>query len=370
MAETDEDGLNNQRLTELKAQVVRDARSLGFDEVRVTDTDLSAHADRYQAWIDAGHHGEMGYLTENADKRMHPEALVEGACRVIVARMDYLPEGTDPVRVLEQPELGYISRYATGRDYHKVVRRRLAKVASNLNLSVQEAMQDEGHRYRAFADSAPVLEKALAVKAGHGWVGRNSLVLNERAGSWFFLGEIFTNVPLPVDDGLARDQCGACRACITVCPTDAIIDGRTIDARRCISYLTIEHKSAIPEALRGSLGNRIFGCDDCQLYCPWNRQATPTREADFKPRAWLLDTPLEALFAWSEETFLNRTEGTPIRRLSFDQWQRNLAVALGNGPATPAVIEALQARLPDASELVAEHIRWALDQLSRKNVLR
>ena len=238
----DADALDKNRLLALKHQCVSIARDMGFAELRVTDVDLEAHAERLQRWLQQGHHGEMAYMARNTDLRLHPETLVAGTCRVLVARMDYLPPDTKPLEVLERSDLAYISRYATGRDYHKVLRRRLARLAAHLT----EQVQPFDHRYRAFTDSAPVLEKALAVKAGHGWVGRNSLVLNADAGSWFFLGEIFTNVPLPLDTADAEDQCGACRACISVCPTDAILPERQIDARRCISYLTIENKGAIP----------------------------------------------------------------------------------------------------------------------------
>lgn len=353
-------------LQQLKMLVADAAAELGFDAIRVTDIDLSAHAQRYHAWLDAGHHGSMSYLAENVDKRLHPELLLKGACRVIVARMPYLHGGTEPLQVLQDANRAYISRYALGRDYHKVLRRRLARVADRLNAAVQPF----DHRYRAFTDSAPVLEKAMAVKAGHGWVGRHSLVLNEASGSWFFLGEVYTNVPLPVDAADGDDRCGACRACVQVCPTNAIIEGRTIDARRCISYLTIESRDPIPEALRQALGNRIFGCDDCQLYCPWNRSAPASEEPDFRPRDHLAEATLLDLFKLSEAQFLDRTEGTPLRRLNYDQWQRNLAVALGNGPPHVAVIDALRERLLSASPLVAEHIRWALDQLGLKNASR
>lgn len=354
------------QLDALKTLVADAAAEHGFDAVRVTDIDLSAHAKRYQAWLDAGHHGSMAYLAENVDKRLHPELLVEGVCRVIVARMPYLHNGSAPLQVLQDGDRAYISRYALGRDYHKVLRRRLARVADRLNAAVQPF----DHRYRAFTDSAPVLEKALAVKSGHGWVGRHSLVLNEEAGSWFFLGEVYTNVPLPVDAADAIDRCGACRACVQVCPTNAIIEGRTIDARRCISYLTIESHEPIPQALRQALGNRVFGCDDCQLYCPWNRTAPAAKEPDFLPRALLAEATLLELFELSEAQFLARTEGTPLRRLNYQQWQRNLAVALGNGAPHAAVIDALRARLQSASPMVAEHIRWALDQLALKNASR
>jgi epoxyqueuosine reductase len=341
-------------------------REAGFQQVGITDTDLSAYREHVLASLSKGHQGTMGYLERNVEKRLDPALLEPGTCRVIAVRMDYLPEGADPVTILEDPERAYISRYAVGRDYHKVIRRRLAALARRID---QAARQAEG-RYRAFTDSAPVLEKALAEKAGLGWIGKHTLLLNRSSGSWFFLGEIYTNLPLPVDappDAAAStegaDGCGRCRACMTVCPTDAIVGPRQLDARRCISYLTIEHKGSIDEALRPLMGNRVFGCDDCQIFCPWNRQAPTTGEADFTPRHRLDQAGLLELFAWSEAEFAAQTEGSAIRRVSFDQWQRNLAVAIGNGPATPAAIAALRARRADASALVREHIDWALARL-------
>ena len=350
----------------LKDDVCHWGAALGFDQLGVTDLDLSAEEPRLRDWLAQGLHGEMGYLERNLDKRLHPEELLPGTCRVISARMDYLDSSTEPLRILEDASLGYVSRYTLGRDYHKVVRRRLAR----LGRQIDEAAQGIDHRFRAFTDSAPVLEKALAAKAGLGWIGKHSLLLNRTSGSWFFLGEIFTNLPLPIDAPADEDHCGACRACMTVCPTDAITAPRTLDARRCISYLTIEHRGVIPEALRSAMGNRIFGCDDCQLYCPWNRFAKDTREPDFQPKVGagaLAGQDLLTLFAWSESDFLRHTEGTAIRRVSFGQWQRNLAVALGNGPADPAAIAALRNRRSTADALLAEHIDWALVQLEMRS---
>jgi len=331
--------------------------ALGFQQVGITDTDLSTYRDKVRAWLDAGRHGTMGYMARNVDKRLDPALLEPGTCRVIAARMDYLPDGAEPVKILDDPERAYVSRYALGRDYHKVVRRRLARLARQIDA----AARDTGHR--AFTDSAPVLEKALAEKAGLGWIGKHTLVLNRHAGSWFFLGEIYTSLPLPVDPPATEDLCGSCKACMTVCPTNAIVGPRELDARRCISYLTIEHRGSIPEELRPLIGNRVFGCDDCQLYCPWNRYASLTREGDFTPRHDLDQACLLELFAWSEAEFLAYTEGSAIRRASYEQWQRNLAVAIGNGPPAPAAIDALQARREGASELVREHIDWALERL-------
>jgi epoxyqueuosine reductase len=340
------------------------ASTLGFSEIGITDVDLSDHAPHVRAWLRAGFAGDMGYLERNLEKRLHPELLEENTCRVRSARMDYLAGDTQPLTVLEDASLGYVSRYALGRDYHKVLRRRLAKLAAQIN----DAMP--GHHFRAFTDTAPVLEKALAGKAGLGWIGKHTLLLNQHAGSWFFIGEIYTNAPLPVDAVEVEDACGKCTACINVCPTDAIIGPKQLDARRCISYLTIEHKGAIDVDLRPLMGNRIYGCDDCQLYCPWNREAPLSRERDFQPRRGLANSSLEELFALNEGEFLALTEGSAMRRISYEQWQRNLAVALGNGPHTESVVALLSARLPQASSMVAEHIRWALDQLSRKKFSR
>jgi len=336
---------------------------LGFQQVGITDTDLSAYQDKVRQWLAAGRHGTMGYLERNLDKRLDPALLEPGTCRVIAARMDYLPDGAQPLGILDDPDKAYVSRYALGRDYHKVIRRRLARLASRID----DAARAAGGHYRAFTDSAPVLEKALAQKAGLGWIGKHTLVLNRAAGSWFFLGEIYTNLPLPVDPPEQEDHCGKCTACMTVCPTDAIVGPQQLDARRCISYLTIEHRGSIPEELRPLMGNRVFGCDDCQLYCPWNRYAQLTREGDFTPRHHLDDRDLLSLFAWSKSEFLERTEGSAIRRASYEQWQRNLAVAIGNGRPSPAAIAALEERRAHASPLVREHIDWALARLREKS---
>jgi len=344
---------------ELKRDIVCWAGELGFQQIGVTDLDLSAHAPHVRAWLDRGFQGEMGYLERNLDKRLDPDHLLPGTCRVISARMDYLKQETQPLEILDNPTLGYVSRYALGRDYHKTLRRRLARLGQRIS----SAAANIDHQFRAFTDSAPVLEKALGEKSGLGWIGKHSLLLNRHAGSWFFLGEIFTNLPLPIDPPDDTDHCGNCRACMTVCPTDAIIGPRQLDARKCISYLTIENKGPIPVQYRAAMGNRIYGCDDCQLYCPWNRNAPDSLEPDFEPRHSLESPDLLTLFSWTEEEFLQRTEGSAIRRISYEQWQRNLAVAIGNGPATPAGISALESKQPTASPLVAEHIAWALDQL-------
>jgi epoxyqueuosine reductase len=339
------------------AALVADIRSwahdLGFQALGVTDANVGTYGAEFQRWLAAGFHGEMAYMARRAALRLAPAKLLPGTVRVLSARMDYLPPDTEPIRILNEPTIGYISRYALGRDYHKVVRSRLARLAARINAVAPG-------RYRAFTDSAPVLEKPFAAKAGLGWVGKHTLVLNRDAGSWFFLGEIFTDLPLPLDAVTVTDHCGRCSACMTVCPTRAIVGPRQLDARRCISYLTIEHKGTIPVELRPLLGNRIFGCDDCQLVCPWNRFARPSAEADFLPRHTLDRTPLLELFAWDEATFLTRTAGSALRRIRYPQWLRNLAVALGNAPYDPQIVAVLRARRTHVDAMVAEHIDWAI----------
>ncbi len=331
-------------------------RELGFQQVGISDTRLRGHEVRFKRWLATGRHGEMGYMARNVDKRCRPERLFPGTRRVISLRMDYLPEAhASAWAVIDRPLLGYVSRYALGRDYHKMLRRRLSKLARRIEQAV-------GHfAERAFVDSAPVLEKALAEKAGLGWIGKHTNLLHARAGSWFFLGELYTDLPLPVDEP-AANHCGSCRACIDVCPTRAIVAPYELDARRCISYLTIELRGAIPVGLRPLMGNRIYGCDDCQLICPWNKFARLTVETDFLPRQGLQAPQLTRLFAWSEDEFLKRTEGSPIRRIGHECWLRNIAVALGNAPTGPEVIEALRSRLEHPSPLVREHVQWALER--------
>tara|TARA_Y200000002_G_scaffold379116_1_gene387761 strand:- start:653 stop:1573 length:921 start_codon:yes stop_codon:yes gene_type:complete len=304
----------------------------------------------------------MGYLERHVDKRLQPSLLEPSTCRIVTARMQYLPADTQPIEVLENSDKAYISRYALGRDYHKVLRRRLARLAEQINLTLADT--EPRFAFRAFTDSAPVLEKALGEKSGLGWIGKHTLLLDKDAGSWFFLGEIFTNAPLPIDEVEVEDACGKCSACMTVCPTDAIISPRRLDARRCISYLTIEHKSAIPEEFRKPMGNRIYGCDDCQLFCPWNREAPTTTEPDFAVRNGLDSPRLVDLFALSEDAFLALTEGSAMRRIGYAQWQRNIAIALGNSTGGAEVERVLQAGLGRVNAMVDEHIRWALDQLA------
>lgn len=350
--------------TDLAQQISVWAADLGFAQVGICDTDLRVQKEPLQAWLDNGYHGEMDWLAENLDKRLHPERLVDGAVRSISVRMNYLPGDTRQIQVLKNPSKAYVSRYALGRDYHKLVRKRLAQLADKIRAAAEPLMPVN---QRPFVDSAPVLERPLAVKAGLGWAGKHTLVINREAGSWFFLGEILTNVPLPTNNTVAEDLCGECSACLKVCPTDAFPRPYQLDARRCISYLTIEHKGSIPEEFRSAIGNRVFGCDDCQAICPWNKYAHFSEEDDFRPRHGLADSDLLTLFKWDEVTFLRNTEGSAIRRAGYERWQRNLAIGLGNAPSDPEIITALEQRREAATPLVKEHIEWALQQ--QKNPL-
>lgn len=340
-------------LTQLAADIKTWGRELGFNRIGIADTELTAAENYLQDWLAAGRHGEMHYMAAHGTRRSRPAELQPGTVRVICVRLDYLPSATAADAVLENRELGFISRYALGRDYHKVVRHRLAKLAQRIE-------QVAGpFRYRVYSDSAPVLEKALAQKAGLGWIGKHTNLIARDSGSWFFLGEIYTDLPLPVDSPTS-EHCGTCHACLDVCPTQAITAPYQLDARRCIAYLTIELRGSIPVELRPLIGNRIYGCDDCQLVCPWNRFASITHEPDFAPRHQLDAPELARLFAWSEAEFLRYTEGMALRRIGYACWLRNIAVALGNAPTTTAVVDALRARADHPSELVREHVQWAL----------
>ncbi|GIX28435.1 MAG: epoxyqueuosine reductase [Burkholderiales bacterium] len=343
------------------AQAIKDwGRALGFQHVGIARAHLEEAEARLLAWLAHGYHGDMDYMARHGVKRSRPAALVPGTVSVISARMNYLPPGArDSWAVLGDSQRAFVSRYALGRDYHKVVRTRLAQLARRI------ARHVEGFAWRAFADSAPVMEVELAARAGVGWRGKHTLLLARDAGSWFFLGEIYTNLPLPADPP-EPDHCGTCTRCIDACPTRAIIAPYRIDARRCISYLTIEHKGEIPEALRPLMGNRIYGCDDCQLVCPWTRFAKTSPEPDFAVRNGLDDASLAALFGWSEQQFLERFAGSPIRRLGYERWLRNIAVALGNAATTPEVVAALEARRDHPSALVRAHVAWALARHGRE----
>lgn len=331
-------------------------KALGFSAVGITDTDLANAERHYQAWIEKGFHGDMDYMAKHGNKRTQPAELVAGTMRVISVRMDYQPPNAkDAEEVLEQSEKAFISRYALGRDYHKVLRQRMQKLCEQIEKEVG------GFGYRVFTDSAPVLEVALAEKAGLGWRGKHTLLLNREAGSWFFLGEIYTDLPLPTDNDISN-HCGTCTACIDICPTQAIVAPYQLDARRCISYLTIEHKTSIPIEFRSLIGNRIYGCDDCQLTCPWNRFGQITNQDDFHVRHGLDDVLLTELFAWDKATFETNMAGSAIYRIGHEQWLRNIAVGLGNAQTSPEIIETLKLRENDASSLVREHVAWALQQ--------
>lgn len=347
-------------LTGLAGRIRAWGQALGFQRIGITGTDLGEHEARLLSWLAAGRHGDMAYMARHGRRRARPAELLPGTLRVISARMDYWPGEAAPAEaVLADPRLGYVSRYALGRDYHKLLRRRLQRLAERI------AAEIGPFGYRAFVDSAPVLEKALATRAGLGWIGKHTNLIDRDAGSWFFLGELYTDLPLPVDPPQPSGHCGSCRACLEVCPTGAIVAPYELDARRCISYLTIELPGPIPVELRPLIGNRVYGCDDCQLCCPWNRFATASAEGDFAPRHDLDAPALTALLAWSEAEFLRRTEGSPIRRIGHERWLRNVAVALGNAPPDPAARDALAARLAHPSPLVREHVDWALDRQRR-----
>ena len=345
-------------LQQLAQQIKQWGRELGFQQVGICDTDLSAEEPKLQQWLEKQYHGEMEWMARHGMMRARPHELLPGTLRVISVRMNYLPAKAAFASTLKNPQLGYVSRYALGRDYHKVLRNRLKKLGEKIQAHCGEL------NFRPFVDSAPILERPIAVKAGLGWTGKHSLVLNREAGSWFFLGELLIDLPLPVDEP-QQEQCGRCVACMTICPTGAIVEPYVVDARRCISYLTIELEGAIPEALRPLIGNRIYGCDDCQLICPWNRYGQLTDEEDFSPRAVLHAPQLVELFGWDEARFLRVTEGSAIRRIGHLRWLRNVAVALGNAPWAPENLTALEQRRGE-HPLLDEHIDWAIAQQRQK----
>ncbi|NMP17019.1 tRNA epoxyqueuosine(34) reductase QueG [Thalassotalea sp. Y01] len=352
---TDSISINYQELAE-KIKVW--GKELGFSQIGISDIDLSSHQQALENWLDKGYQGGMDYMQRHQELRANPEQLLPGTIRVISARMDYLIEDAKFASTLNDANKAYISRYALGRDYHKLMRNRLKKLGEKIEAYCQQL------NFRPFVDSAPVLERPLAEKAGLGWVGKHSLLINKEAGSWFFLGELLVDIPLP-QDNKSDNQCGSCVACIKICPTQAIVEPYVVDARRCISYLTIELRDAIPIEFRPLLGNRIYGCDDCQLVCPWNKFGQLSSVDDFKPRNNFDSVELLALFAWNEQQFLDNTQGSPIRRIGFECWQRNIAVALGNAPHSAHIVTALQ-QSDNNSAMVQEHIDWALSQQSEK----
>jgi epoxyqueuosine reductase len=346
---------------ELAEKIKLWGQELGFSQIGFSDVDLSSHEQALTMWLENNYHGEMDYMARHGLMRARAQELVEGTTRVISVRMDYLPPEAKFARTLKKKDHAYISRYALGRDYHKLMRKRLKQLGDKISEYC------ESFNFRPFVDSAPILERPLAEKAGLGWVGKHSLLINKNAGSWFFLGELLVDIPLPISEPTSN-ECGSCVSCIKICPTQAIVAPYIVDARRCISYLTIELRDAIPEAFRPLIGNRIYGCDDCQLICPWNKFANLSEEGDFSPRQNLDNIDLLTVFSWDEKTFLSKTEGSPIRRIGFQSWQRNIAVAIGNAPYTEENVQALTQNLINAETMVAEHIDWALSQQDQKRI--
>lgn len=351
-------------------------RELGFQQVGITDIDLGEHRHHLEHWLEQQYHGEMQWMETHKELRHYPEKLVPDSIRVISARIHYLPEDPRHIQTLKEGDKAYISRYALGRDYHKLIRKRLGQLAKKIEQAYQ-SLCEKNHwpqlppSQRPFVDSAPVMEKALAEKAGLGWIGKHTLLINKEAGSWFFLGEILTSIPLPLNQTAMENHCGDCTACLKVCPTDAFVAPYQLNATRCISYLTIELKGSIPEEFREPMGNRVFGCDDCQAICPWNKYAKHSEEQDFSPRHELDKSSLIKLFLWSEEEYLKHTEGSAIRRIGYERWLRNLAVGLGNAPKSIDALEALRSRQNFPSDMVQEHISWAIErQLSERKSRR
>lgn len=348
--------LTKNALATLALDIKTWGEQLGFQQIGITDTDLQVAESRLNTWLEQGMHGEMDYMRRHGVKRTRPAELLPGTLRIIVGRMDYLPADPEFKEVLHNPKKAFVSRYAQDKDYHKLIRSRLHKLAKMIEEKVGI------FQYRAFVDSAPVMEKPLALKAGLGWIGKHTNLINPKAGSWFFLGSLYTDLPLPIDLPFEKNHCGSCSACIDICPTQAIRGPYQMDARRCISYLTIELKGPIPEEFRPMLGNRIYGCDDCQLVCPWNKFAKTSAEMAFQANRDLKNPNLVDLFAWTEQEFSKKTEGSAIRRIGYEKWLSNIAIALGNAPSSPEIIQALQARVEYPSELLKEHVNWALKQ--------
>ena len=351
------DDTESEKLQDLADKIKAWGEALGFQQVAIVEPDLSQASARLNKWLADGFQGSMQWMGEHGDKRYKVDKLVDHTLRVISVRMDYLADN-NMIAVLKNDNKAYISRYALGRDYHKLIRKRLARLVTMIE---QELPQLELSQ-RPFVDSAPVMEKPLAEQAGLGWIGKNTLLLNDEAGSWFFLGEIYTSVPLPTDSSAQSNRCNNCRARLKVCPTDAFPEPYVLDARKCISYLTIESKEAIPEALRPKMGNRVFGCDDCQIICPWNRFASQSKEDDFTPRHNLDNPDLVTLFNWDQQQFEANTEGSAIRRIGHERWLRNLAVGLGNASGSQTILNELHKRADHPSSLVREHVQWAIAQ--------
>jgi epoxyqueuosine reductase len=354
------DTINYQEIAE---QIKLWGKELGFSQIGFSDIDLSIHEAALSKWLSNNYHGDMDYMEKHGLMRARADELVPNTIRVISARMDYLPTDAKFAQTLKNKNKAYISRYALGRDYHKLMRKRLKQLGEKIDHYCEQ------FNYRPFVDSAPILERPLAEKAGLGWVGKHSLLINKEAGSWFFIGELLVDIPLPTVTK-SENQCGSCISCIKICPTQAIVEPYVVDARRCISYLTIELRSAIPEEFRPLIGNRVYGCDDCQLICPWNKFAQLTDEADFQPRQHLDDIELLEIFSWDEKTFLNRTEGSPIRRIGFECWQRNIAVGLGNADYCEDIISALILQQQYSTDMVNEHIHWAIEQQCKKRQIQ
>ncbi len=337
------------------------ATELGFDDIGVSDIDLSEASEKFKLWIEKKYHGTMDFMTKHGEKRFHPELLIPGTIRAISVRQNYLTPDPKFTETLDHPTQAYISRYAQNQDYHKIIRKKLQKLAEKIEAEMGH------HQYRVFTDSAPVLEKPLAEKAGLGWTGKHTTLIHSKTGSYFFLGVIYTDMPLaltrPPDTPL-QSHCGTCTTCIKVCPTQAIIEPYVLDARRCISYLTIEHKGPIPTEFRKPMGNRIYGCDDCQIFCPWNKFAKASSDIRFHatPERGLIGPDLVDLFSWDEATFLRKTEGSPIRRIGHEKWLSNIAIALGNGEKSERARQALIQKVDSPSPLIQEHVRWALEQ--------
>lgn len=339
---------------QLSHQIKQWGKDLGFSAIGLCDTNIADAGQQLKDWLGKNYHGEMAYMAEYGNMRFKPESLMPGAKSIIVARLDYLCEDPQIQETLDDPQKAFVSRYAQNRDYHKLIRKRLAKLAHQIESEIGP------FQHRATADSAPIMEKPLAQKAGLGWISKSTNLINPQAGTYFFLGCLVTDLDLVLDEPFAKDHCGSCTQCIDVCPTKAIVGPYQLDASRCISYLTIELRGSIPLEFRKAIGNRIYGCDDCQVCCPWNKFAQTTEDPAFESTRGLKTPDLIDLFSWDESTFLQKTEGSAIRRIGHDCWLRNIAVALGNAPKTPEVIAALESRLSHSSEMVVEHVRWAL----------